>query len=1449
MTDIQISHLFGSYPDLDNNPQFIAQLSAKQEFAELPSQIKEQAPRPGQYYPHQIFAARLINNFVSNFLVIDDPGTGKSCLITLASETFKAEYLKSPDDPTKIKRGVILVKNVTLFTNIRTNILCYCTDGDYITDKIRAQTETNAMQQAITDSLRTFYDIMTYSQFFDKLEKYQREEDRVNYMSNKIFFLDEGHNLIKGQTLAGDKDFETEEELMEDEEMATKTTYDNLDDNHYRTFHRLFHTGHQNRFIILTATPMINTPLAFSYLMNLILPLKALTRQNIEDYVDLFKSKPQLLDIDYTIYRDIQAAALDRYALPRVNVNLATLITALGQLNIDSATVDTLVNNRPAWLVPWWVYQELQNAGASTNASIVEVEATLTNISGQMPNYKKEYELDGLDFQYYNRYLNGRVLYTRALDIGIDVKYMENPGIPNREGVSHLLYFCPMSVRQYMVYYKNIIATKAKQDFRVKAKQISTLIYPNDAFGQKGIKGYMTLDSSTKAYTIDRSSADGKELLSLYRVDLRDPEASALHDLSCKFWLIVTKCLQSYTDAPTTALGNTSGVTGGGAGGTTRPVPNDKGVIFCFDPDFLHGSGAADLALMLVVNGYELFNDVRSIFIDEGVDEDGNVITRSISPCPSSNSLIGAKKKTTRSKIGAKKRVSLLSGSTKPTQQSAILNSVNAPENIYGQYLQVIIASMVAKEAISVNHVVKGFIIRGPWNQSNLTQALNRFQRSNSHIQRLMNMINVDAEGNRIDKFPVEIYLLAAIYVSDPDLDTVEPGSQLGNLILQYGGTFDEDRGYDIDPVVLRELFEQHADIPVPEDLQVYKNNLYLLEDNYDTVDTYLYNVVSRKDEKIRRIMRFCRMSAANCLVNYQRNVRSTDRDDSAECDYGNCQYLCSGCTEKGLPADWINQINGVTGVSAAAADSKAISNSLDINNLRINGVLRLDESTKILNYSQNEIYLAKVNIQKLLQDHIAIQLDELVKLIGMKSQYVYEALTQMINGNDIVLNKNGYYCYIRDRADGLIYLQRDFFAKDSDPYYNQLFINQSRLADLFIDYAAEFGYQQQAGLIEDVFALNDADEETLATDLPVLIERLTLLNKVQVLERVIERKFIEGFTSNVGEYIIDYFNYAIYTLPEPREKIQQENAYYKNRKQGKAVQGGGAYAPTTEVSKMRLSQAMKTQRQRGKKEEGEIVGEMVVLHSLLRDTSSSKTTGRLRLLKADEGRWRDLTPAETVVYVVATQLMKKDEDNRFESEPVYGVQMPPLNQFKIRDVRVSSKKVKEDARYDRDGKQCKFWTYPDLIELCVRLNIPYPVEDDWEAIVDALRDTGLSDIRINNMSDQQLKQQFSTVPTMITFMRKQLTDLGYPDVNSLRGLQLYSTYMWYFSKLDIDQLCAVLYDFFLEHGKLKTGVIPNKLNEISKQLKGERDVVLAEESGGGGDAEEEEEVGGEEAE
>ena len=265
----QISDFFGSYPSIDpwistDQSLFNTFISRKQEFAELRPSLSETPPPRGGSFKHQLMAVRYLT-WYDRLLLIHDPGTGKSCIITHSAELFRREYLKNPDDPTKINRAVILLRGPgTPKEVIKNEIACKCTDLIYITEKVRDAKDDTTMKGNLTRELHNWYDLYTYDEFAKIIEKFQRPEDLEDYMSNKIFYVDEAHNVPKLYDIRTAKETRTAKEIHAKQEGKKRQ---------YEIIWHAFHSGKRNKIVLATATPMTNSPIDIIPLINLILPI------------------------------------------------------------------------------------------------------------------------------------------------------------------------------------------------------------------------------------------------------------------------------------------------------------------------------------------------------------------------------------------------------------------------------------------------------------------------------------------------------------------------------------------------------------------------------------------------------------------------------------------------------------------------------------------------------------------------------------------------------------------------------------------------------------------------------------------------------------------------------------------------------------------------------------------------------------------------------------------------------------------------------------------------------------------------------------------------------------------------------------------------------------------------------------------------------------------------
>lgn len=275
--NVQLEDLLADYPP-DDTPGIQTIITGKKEFAELASGTREPAPKPGQYYKHQKLVLRFMR-MSDNLLMIHDPGTGKTCTVTAVSEFFKRQHQLGQ---TRIKRAYFLTRGRSTKQDLRNQILCKCTAGEYKTPMVMGTQDEAARKRNITRELGRWYQIDTYRKFVNSIvrptvktrsptgETTTRElppltdAEIIERFNDTIIFVDEVHNLRGDVTMMGDED-EEERARRQDEAKVMSEVYNVL--------FRIFHLVPRRKIILASATPIINSVNELGPIMNLILPL------------------------------------------------------------------------------------------------------------------------------------------------------------------------------------------------------------------------------------------------------------------------------------------------------------------------------------------------------------------------------------------------------------------------------------------------------------------------------------------------------------------------------------------------------------------------------------------------------------------------------------------------------------------------------------------------------------------------------------------------------------------------------------------------------------------------------------------------------------------------------------------------------------------------------------------------------------------------------------------------------------------------------------------------------------------------------------------------------------------------------------------------------------------------------------------------------------------------
>ncbi len=358
MVRIELEDLVYTYPE-QQQPGIQTVITAKEEFRETASGAAEPVPRRGELFKHQQYLLRLMRQF-DDQLVIWRTGTGKSCGVISVTEYYSAiagalENMRN-DSTSPYKHAYVLVKGPSLVEEFKFQLVCKCTDGEYITEQVKNSRTDKQRKGNVTRAIKSFYTVTTYGMFARKLVKLTDAQIKQEY-DHSIFIIDEVHNLRidpeKGHTIIDPKTGNKivvrkskkggqEKEVIVEQRLI----YDQL--------HRAFHTLSPRKVMLLSATPMINDTSEIGPILNLLLPMnkqlplnvdyRTLTIEQIEPYMRGLISYVRELDTGaIPVYQGLIIDAV--YDIRGQQVPSQMVIYANTMSEHQQKTYDLAVNN------------------------------------------------------------------------------------------------------------------------------------------------------------------------------------------------------------------------------------------------------------------------------------------------------------------------------------------------------------------------------------------------------------------------------------------------------------------------------------------------------------------------------------------------------------------------------------------------------------------------------------------------------------------------------------------------------------------------------------------------------------------------------------------------------------------------------------------------------------------------------------------------------------------------------------------------------------------------------------------------------------------------------------------------------------------------------------------------------------------------------------------------
>lgn len=247
--DISITDFLPKYPNLENtefeilNPyqdKFENVLFHKKEFYENKLEVNEIFPsEKGVLTKYQKTITRFLSSYTpyNGLLLVHSMGTGKTCSAIGAIEKIKNES-------NSFTGAVIFGKGDKILDNFITELVEKCTAGQY-KDPRYNNLDSSGKLRVSRKKISSFYKLNTFTKFSNFVKDSSDKELEKDY-SNKIIVIDEVHNL----------------RIQNDGESI----------ENYRQFHRFLHVIKNCKILLLSGTPMKDTPQEIASVMNLILP-------------------------------------------------------------------------------------------------------------------------------------------------------------------------------------------------------------------------------------------------------------------------------------------------------------------------------------------------------------------------------------------------------------------------------------------------------------------------------------------------------------------------------------------------------------------------------------------------------------------------------------------------------------------------------------------------------------------------------------------------------------------------------------------------------------------------------------------------------------------------------------------------------------------------------------------------------------------------------------------------------------------------------------------------------------------------------------------------------------------------------------------------------------------------------------------------------------------------
>ena len=453
------------------------------------------------------------------------------------------------------------------------------------------------------------------------------------------------------------------------------------------------------------------------------------------------------------------------------------------------------------------------------------------NFDEELPELERTYIIKKNKVKYLKSLLKGKVSYLKAISSTVKKEFI---GDKNVGGLKHFIVYKnfmnsnKIKFGDTLTSQSDIYKTTFEQDKKIDKKietdniyldsrQASLFVFPDGTYGNKGFNKWITKNKNIKL-------ASGKRKGGEYYSYSLNPELKKLilepddDENFTKSLLNLKKYSTKYASVIKNIL--------------KASKEKKSSFVYC---SLVEGSGAMLFSFLL-----ELFGFSKA---SSGVNTKA-------------------------------KRYAFFTSDTGDADIKKIRDRFNNPDNLYGEYINVIIGSKLISEGYSFKNIQEEHILTPHWNYAETAQAIARGYRFGSHKDLIDNQVKLLALKNGINP---EKYVSKNKQI-DFKLLSEAINTKLGKAV---------NSPLDIVKPVLK--IYQYVSIPTKKRADGKSETQTNL-----SIDILMYKRSEIKDFNIKHIERLIKESAFDCALNYDRNFRE-GYDNQVECDYTDCEYTCDG--------------------------------------------------------------------------------------------------------------------------------------------------------------------------------------------------------------------------------------------------------------------------------------------------------------------------------------------------------------------------------------------------------------------------------------------------------------------------------------------------------------------------------------------------------------------------